>query len=240
MTIPRPENHLTPANIGLSYTVARIALPDCAWLKGWYVAASRPLGLVLMFPPYAATKESLLAPARTFHDMDYATFLVDYRGAGGSSGSDTTLGVRRGATSRRRSLMPPPIGPVPGPFCTGFPWAPPRFARGERGGVRPTAVILESPFDRLVGTVRNRFRAMGLPPSPGAEMVIFWGSLELGFDGFTHNPVDLTAAAVTCPALLLHGDRDSRATPDEATAVFAALQDPKQMIEVFRAPDTNC
>jgi dipeptidyl aminopeptidase/acylaminoacyl peptidase len=64
--------------------------------------------------------------------------------------------------------------------------------------------------------------------------VVFWGSLELGFNGFSHNPVEY-AAAVTCPALLLHGDLDSRATPDEAAAVFAALHGPKQMISFPQA-----
>jgi uncharacterized protein len=229
VTIARPENRLTPANNGLSYTVERIALPDGAWLEGWYVAASRPLGLVLMFPPYAASKESLLAPARAFHDMGYASFLVDYRGAGGSSGSDTTLGVREGSDVARAVAYAAAHWPGPPPILYGVSMGAAAILRAVSAeGVRPTAVILESPFDRLVGTVGNRFRAMGLPPSPGAEMVVFWGSLELGFNGFTHNPVDY-AAAVTCPALVLHGGRDSRATPDEVAAVFAALRGPKRI-----------
>ena len=161
--------------------------------------------------------------------MGAAAFLVDYRGAGGSSGDDTTLGVREGSDVARAVAYAAAHWPGPPPILYGVSMgAAAILSAVSAEGVRPTAVILESPFDRLVGTVRNRFRAMGLPPSPGAEMVVFWGSLELGFNGFTHNPVDY-AAAVTCPALVLHGGRDTRATPDEVAAVFAALRGPKRI-----------
>jgi dipeptidyl aminopeptidase/acylaminoacyl peptidase len=62
-------------------------------------------------------------------------------------------------------------------------------------------------------------------------MLVFWGGWQHGFDGFAHNPVDY-AAAVRCPTLLLHGSRDTRATPEEARAVFARLGGPRT-IHVF-------
>jgi pimeloyl-ACP methyl ester carboxylesterase len=97
-------------------------------------------------------------------------------------------------------------------------------------GVRPAAVILESPFDRLLTTVRNRFRVMGLPSFPSAELMVFWGSVQHGFNGFDHNPADY-AAAVQCPALVLHGDQDTRATTAEARAVYDRLAGPKQFVD---------
>jgi alpha-beta hydrolase superfamily lysophospholipase len=95
--------------------------------------------------------------------------------------------------------------------------------------VRPAAVILESPFDRLLSTVKNRFSAMGLPSVPGAELLVFWGGVQHGYSGFAHNPVDY-ARRVTCPVLLLHGAADPRVTPRQARAVFDNLAGPKQFV----------
>ena len=43
--------------------------------------------------------------------------------------------------------------------------------------LKPRALILEGPFDRLVTTVRHRFDAVGVPSFPAADMLVFWGSV---------------------------------------------------------------
>src|SRR5258708_9214912 len=94
LDVPRPTNHRTPDRVGLSCEVHRIPLSPDEHIEGWYIPHADPLGMVLMFPGYAASKDTLLAPATIFHHLGYAIFLADFRGAGGSTGSDTTLGVR--------------------------------------------------------------------------------------------------------------------------------------------------
>lgn len=230
--VPRPANTATPRDAGLPYTDVRIPTPDGGSIAAWFAPHAASAGVVLLFPPYAASKESLLAPARAFHDLGYDALLVDYRGVGDSTGSDTTLGEREGAdvalavAYARRAWPDRPIvlyGVSLGSAAV--------LHAVAHAGVQPAAVILESPFDRLINTVRNRFVALGVPPSPGAELVVFWGGIQHGLDGFARNPVD-EAPAVTCPALLLHGDQDTRATPAEAAAVFAALAGPKREVRV--------
>src|SRR5262249_47015725 len=98
-------------------------------------------------------------------------------------------------------------------------------------GVTPDAIILESPFDRLLTTTENRFHAMGLPAFPAAGVLIFWGSVQQGFNGFSHNPVDY-APAVRCPALVLYGAQDPRVSPAQAQAVFDRLGGRKQFVTV--------
>jgi alpha-beta hydrolase superfamily lysophospholipase len=94
-------------------------------------------------------------------------------------------------------------------------------------GVQVEAAILESPFDSLLSTVRNRFHSMGLPGTPGSELIVFWGSVQQGFNGFEHNPVDY-AASITCPTLMLYGDNDPRVTPTEARSIYDRLAGPKE------------
>ena len=96
-------------------------------------------------------------------------------------------------------------------------------------GVQADALILESPFDSLVGTVGNRFHAMGLPAFPSAELLVLWGSVQQGFNGFTHNPAEY-ASSVRIPTLLHHGEMDPRVTTEQNNAIFQSLAGPNQLV----------
>ncbi|MDX2240118.1 MAG: alpha/beta hydrolase [Leptolyngbyaceae cyanobacterium bins.302] len=106
-----------------------------------------------------------------------------------------------------------------------------RTAKPEK--VSPAAVILESPFDRLLSTVRHRFEAMGIPSFPGAELIVGWGGIQQGIDGFAHNPIDY-AKAIKCPVLLMYGTSDQRVTSQEIQSIFDTLPGRKQLV-VFSA-----
>lgn len=93
-------------------------------------------------------------------------------------------------------------------------------------GADPDAVVLDAPFDSMVSVVRNRLRVLGVPTWPAAELVVFWGGRQVGIDGFAHRPA-ADAGAVTCPALVLHGTHDPRATGPMVAAVFDRLAGPK-------------
>jgi len=94
LAVARPRNQHTPRDVGLSYTVQRITIPDGGSVETWVIDQLQPRGVVILFPGYASSKDSLLAPAATLHARGYATVLVDFRGTGGSTGDDTTLCVR--------------------------------------------------------------------------------------------------------------------------------------------------
>jgi len=95
-------------------------------------------------------------------------------------------------------------------------------------GAAPDAVIIESPFDRLINTARNRFKLMGLPAFPAAELLVFWGGVQQGFDGFRHNPVEY-ARSVKCPVLMMYGEHDSRVTVEQARNIFDNLGGEKRL-----------
>jgi fermentation-respiration switch protein FrsA (DUF1100 family) len=95
-------------------------------------------------------------------------------------------------------------------------------------GVQADALVLESPFNSLLDTVGNRFGAMGLPAFPGAPLVVFWGSVQEGFNGFEHNP-EQYASSVQAPTLILLGEQDPRVTVSQGRAVYNALKGPKEL-----------
>jgi len=103
VNIPRPVNETDPGRLELPFETRHLRTKDDVNLEGWYIPPPEPgaKGLVALFHGYSASKASLLREAHAFHDLGYATFLVDFRGSGGSDGNDTTIGVAEAADSPR-------------------------------------------------------------------------------------------------------------------------------------------
>jgi alpha-beta hydrolase superfamily lysophospholipase len=239
VTVPRPENTRSPADVGLAAETVRFTADDGVGLEAWLIAPADPRGTVLLFPGYAAARSSLLAEGRAFHDLGYLALLVDFRGAGGSDGSANSVGYHEAmdvaATARyarERGLTGPLV--LYGQSMGGA-----AVLRAVAAlGVRPDAVIVESAFGRMLGATRNRFALMGVPSFPAAELLVFWGGVRAGIPGFEHNPVEY-ARACECPALVLHGAEDRHARPEEGQAIYENLSGRKRMIIVPGAGHTS-
>lgn len=230
--IPRPQNHHTPAEHYLPYETRSIALANGEQLEAWLVPHPQPAGIVLLFSGYAGVKEGLLTPAAHMFEWGYSALLVDFRGAGGSSRSDTTIGMREAddaaaAVAYARAQWPDlPVA------LYGVSMGAAAIIRAAGAlGVQPVAIIAEGSFDRLLSTTRHRFTAVGAPAFPAAELMLFWGGVQTGYNGFANNPVDF-AGGITCPTLLLHGERDPWVTAEETEAIAARVRGPAQVLHV--------
>jgi alpha-beta hydrolase superfamily lysophospholipase len=231
ITIARPQNIYTPRDVGLEYSVRQVEIADGDSLETWVIDHASPNGVVLLFPGYASSKDSLLTPAAALHKLGYATMLVDFRGAGGSTGNDTTLGAREADDVAVAYAAAEQIWPGQPVILYGVSMGSAAILHAvATKHIQPTAVILESPFDRLLGTVAVRFHAFGVPATPAAQLLVFWGGVQHGHNGFAFNPAE-DARSVLCPTLVLHGEQDPRATTAQATAVFAQLRGEKEFVE---------
>jgi hypothetical protein len=81
----------------------------------------------------------------------------------------------------------------------------------------PAALILECPFDSLIGTVRHRFTSRGVPSFPLADLLVFWGGAQEGFNGFRYRP-RIQHRACGC-RLLMNGDQDEWVRVQRARAI---------------------
>jgi alpha-beta hydrolase superfamily lysophospholipase len=230
--VPKPQNQHTPGDIGLPYQVHHVSVGngEGETLEAWHVPHPQARGVVLMFPGYAVPKDGVLGAARPFHGLGYDLFMVDYRGVGGSSGQDTTLAVREGADVAiavdyvRRTWPGKPV------VLYGVSMGSAAVLRAIAAeGARPDGIIIESAFDRMLQAVRYRFDAVGLPSFPASELLLFWGSVQHGFNGFAHNPVEY-ARSVECPALVMHGELDARVTVEEARSIYEQMRGPKEFV----------
>jgi uncharacterized protein len=230
--LPRPRNKELPADLASSFTTRRFRTADHFDLEAWWAPNARERGIVILFHGYAGTRSSLLDEARVFQELGFSTLLVDHRGHGGSSGDWTSIGyyeaadvVAAAAHVRDDLRASSPL------ILYGQSMGAVAIVRAvSTSPVNPSAVIVEGLYDEMFNAIRNRFRTMGLPPFPLAELLGFWGGVQMGFPAHRHNPARY-AESITAPVLMLHGSDDPRATRDQARRVFARLRGPKEFVE---------
>jgi pimeloyl-ACP methyl ester carboxylesterase len=223
VNVPRPHSPKTPADVPLAFERIRIPAPGGIQLGAWHCPGSNTQALVLLFHGWSMDKASLLPEAAAFHSLGYPCLLVDFRGSGESSCSHTTIGVEEGADVAAAVRYARARFPGVRLVLFGQSMGAAAILRAiQAEGVAPDAIILEAVFDSMLQTARNRFSAMGVPSFPNAELLVFWGGQQFGFNAFRHNPADY-ARSVACPALFLHGTGDPRATPEESGRVRSAI-----------------
>jgi alpha-beta hydrolase superfamily lysophospholipase len=221
-------NDSDPQSQGLTFETRHFQTRDGLHLEAWYIPNPQAKGLVLLLHGYSACKAHLLPEAKAFHDLGYATVLLDFRGSGGSDGSTTTLGVYEADDVAAAIQVLQESNPELPLVLYGQSMGSAAIFRAiSKCGIQPRAVIVECPFDRLLATVENRFAALGVPAFPSAPLLVFWGGVQHGFNGFRHNPVEY-ARAVRCPVLLMHGEKDPRVTQEQAHAIYQNLSGVKR------------
>ncbi len=233
VNLPRPEDERPPTVLAPDAEAVTIEVSGDVTLSAWHASRGAGAPLVIFFHGYSTDKTRLLHEARELHALGASVMLVDFRGSGGSSENYTTLGWREAedvaaaVEFSRRHL------PASRLILYGQSMGSVAILRALHAhGVRPDAVILESVFDTLLNAIRARFRAMGVPAFPSAELMTFWGGRQFGFNGFAHTPVDY-APSVQCPALYLHGNDDPRAPVDQARRVFEATPASRKTFVIF-------
>jgi fermentation-respiration switch protein FrsA (DUF1100 family) len=236
VNVPRPRNWITPAALGLSFETHRFSSLSGSTLEAWYVPSKDERLIVVLFHGYAASKSTVLNAARVFHELGYGTLLVDFYGSGGSSGDETTLGVEEArdvaaAVSHARRTWPNRKVVLYGVSMGGA--AVLRSIALE--SVNADGIIVEATFDTLLNMSKSRFHAIGLPGSPFAELLLFWGSLQRQFNFFSHNPVDY-ARSVTCEALVLHGEQDAGVPVERARKIASAIGDTAHFVAYAGVP----
>lgn len=214
--IPRPRNAMTPAAFGLEHERLTIPSSRGGSLEAWRVPGQPDRALVILFHGYASKKEDLLPAARILHGLGHETLLLDFHGSGGSSGSGTTLSYLEARDVADVFAFSRARWPGRRLVLYGSSMGGAAILRAAAvGGVKPDAVIVEATFDTLLQTTRRRFAAMGLPAFPGAELLLFWGGVQHGFDLFGLQPAR-DARRIECPALILQAGDDARVSIEDA------------------------
>ena len=231
VNLPRARTSIPPTSLGSAAKAVTIDCPGGIKLGAWFCPCEDAGPLVILFHGYDAEKSGTLREAQAFLKINHSVLLVDFRGSGDSSESYTTIGFREAedvaAAVRyaREKLSPSKV------ILYGQSMGAAALLRSVHCcETQPDGIIVEAVFDRMLNTRRHRFEAMGVPSFPSAELLIFWGGRQFGFDAFSHNPVQY-AASVKCPILFLHGAADPSARVAEARRVFDGIPGQKTFCE---------
>jgi uncharacterized protein len=235
VTVPRPVGTSTPSDLNPDCTSLTVSTEDGITIGCWYCNRGKESPLTVLFHGYTAEKTALLPEAKALLDMGSSVLLVDFRGSGESSESYTTIGVHeakdvtaviqyaeQNLSHKKTILWGQSMGAVS------------ILKAAHEYGLTADGVILEATFDTLLNTVQNRFKIMNIPSFPFAELLVFWGGHQGGYNGFRHNPVDY-APSLNCPALFMHGSDDPRAKISEGQRVYDATPSPKKFITFQQA-----
>jgi len=227
VNFPRPENRSTPRDFGLPCETNTFPGAFGVRLEAWHIRNPANHGLILMFHGHGAAKDSLLPAAEHFYRLGWNCALVDFHGSGGSGTNISSIGWHEATDVLEAVKFYTPLHRDEPIVLYGVSMGSAAVLRAMHVyQLAPDGLILELPFDRLLNAARERFKAMGLPSWPAAQLLVFYGGMHGGFNGFEHNPADY-ARSVHVPTLLMNGELDPRAPPGQARAVFENLAGPK-------------
>lgn len=229
--VPRSQNYNNPQDFNLEYTNHKILLPEKQWLDSWLIKSeTKSQGVAILFHGKDNNKSSLLDAAKIFHNLNYDTLLVDFRGAGKSSGNITTVGAEEAKDVMAAFNYLEQLNLEKPVVLYGISMGSAAILRAiSKHNIQPDSIILELPFTSLLSAVKTRLRNSHLPPSPMGELIVFWGSIQHGFNGFKHQPLE-DAKVVKCPTLVLAGERDLTVTIAEIEILSRNLNVPKSMV----------
>jgi fermentation-respiration switch protein FrsA (DUF1100 family) len=201
-----------PDAIGLAHETVEIATEDGIKLHGWFVPSPAPRGVVLFFHGNAGNISHRLDSLKIFHDLNFSTLIIDYRGYGASEGRVSEQGTYRDAEAAWRYLT-------------------------ERRGVPASQIVL---FGRSLGGAVAAYLASRHAPAalvvesgfvsvPDMAAVLYpW--LPARWLARIRFPTGEFLGAASCPVLIVHSRDDEIIPYDQGEALFERAGEPKQFL----------
>ncbi|GMT50293.1 MAG: hypothetical protein IEMM0008_1832 [bacterium] len=224
------RNNKTPWDYGLAYK--KVVIPSSWGVKNYVWEIPWGRNLVLLFHGYSSKKENLLTLAKVFVQMGYSVALTDFPGHGDSNVLWTTLGYRE--AHMVKDLYNHYSTKYKNIILYGYSLGAASILRAVGDlDVKPMGIIAEMPYGTLYHAVKHRFTVAGLTYSfPLAELVIFWGGVQHGMNGFDLDSIE-SAKTITVPTLVLGGNEDQKVPPDELKSIYDRLAGQKD-IYIFK------
>ncbi len=220
---PRPSNITKP-----SYSFETIKLKSNKEIECWNIRCDSAKGTVILFHGYSGEKSSMLDKAEVFINLGYNIFMVDFMGSGGSEGNQTTIGFYEAEEVKTAFDYVKEQGEK-NIILFGTSMGAVAIMKAENDyKLDARSIIIECPFATMLETVEARFKTMHIPAFPLANLLVFWGGLQNGFNAFSHKPVEY-ARNITCPTLLLYGEQDTKVNKNEIDRIFSNLKGYKQL-----------
>ena len=208
------EVSLTPQRIGLTFEDVWLKSAPAVDIHGWYVPHPGPKGTVLFFHGNAGSIALRLDWLRMFHDLGYATFIVDYRGYGRSGGTPSEKGTYEDATAAWAHLTQV-RGIAPGDIVIVGESLGGAVATELASRTTPRAVILQSTFTSI--------------PALAGEI---YGFLPVRWISRHDYDTRARIQRISVPILIAHSPDDEIIPYRHGRELFDRARTPKHFIEL--------
>jgi alpha-beta hydrolase superfamily lysophospholipase len=202
-------------------------------IDAWYSRSdTNARGTVILFHGITVNKAILLQEANEFRFWGFDVMLVDFRAHGNSGGNITTIGIRESeevklAFDYIKTQRQQPI------YLYGVSLGSVAISRAIfEYQLKPTAVILDMPFESLQSYLKAKARLLGFPQQPFAFLTTFWIGAERGFNGFKHETTRYVSS-IQCPVLMQWGSADPFVLNKETNDIFGAIGTASKKLVIY-------
>ncbi|KQB37737.1 alpha/beta hydrolase [Flavobacterium aquidurense] len=221
---PKPKNTKFPLQ-----KYQTIKLKSNKKIECWLIKNQKSKGTIILFHGYGAEKSSMIDKSNEFIKLGFSTILVDFMGSGNSEGNQTTIGYKEAQEVKSVFDYLTQSGEK-NIYLFGTSMGAVAIMKSITDyKIKPKGIIIECPFGSMYETVCARFNKMNVPNFPMAGILVFWGGIQNGFWGFSHNPATF-AKNITCPTLLLYGEKDKSVTRKETDEIYSNLNGYKKLV----------
>jgi len=199
-----------------------------ASVAAWWCPLSESRGTVLLLPGVRANRLSMVDRARFLRRAGYSTLLIDFQATGETKGDSITFGWKESrdvlaAVDFIRKTQPGDhigiIGSSLGGAATLLAYP----------SLRVDALILEAVYPTIEVATENRLQNyLGPIGRWFAPLLLKQLPTRLGVSAEDLRPID-HIPTVSCPILLMNGEKDRNTRPDDARLLFSRAQSPKQL-----------
>ena len=202
----------TPRVAGLEFEDVELRASDGVKIHGWWVPARAGRGAVLIFHGNAGNISHRIDYLKMFNALNYAVFIIDYRGYGKSSGVPSEEGTYRDAEAAWQHLI-------------------------DSRKLQPRDIVL---FGESLGGGVALWLAEKNPPRALILASTFTSVPDMGAAIYPWLPVRLLAriryenlqriASIKAPILIAHSREDEIVPNRHSEALFKAAPEPKELL----------
>lgn len=220
---PKPKNTKFPIQ-----EYKTLKLTSNKEIECWLIGNKNSKGTIILFHGYGSEKSSMIDKSNEFQKLGFRTMLVDFMGSGNSQGNQTTIGYKEAEEVKTCFAYLKQTGEK-NIYLFGTSMGAVAIMKSIHDyKIKPKGIIIECPFGSMYETVCARFKKMNAPAFPMAGILLFWGGIQNGFWGFSHNPTEY-AKNIDCPTLLLYGEKDKSVSRKEIDEIYANLKGTKKL-----------